>query len=48
MYDLGNLLLTGDGVERNTEKGIAWLKRATEAGSTDAIYRLGLLYGGLH
>jgi TPR repeat protein len=43
-YDLGLRYLRGDGVERNGYRAIEWLRRAGNAGHTEAQYALGRLY----
>ena len=42
-YALGMALVNGDGVDRNREKGIEWLKAAASAGHADAARQLKLL-----
>ena len=36
--------IKGDGVEKDIEKGVAWVKKAAEKGSTDAQYEMGVIY----
>lgn len=43
-YDLGLRRLRGDGVERNTYQAMQWMRKAGEAGHTDAQFALGRLY----
>ena len=33
-----------NGVEKDIEKGVAWVKKAAEQGSTDAQYEIGVIY----
>jgi TPR repeat protein len=44
MASLGHLLLNGYGVSRSRDAGIAWLKRAAEAGNTTAMYDLSRIF----
>ena len=39
-YALGVALVNGDGVDRNREKGIEWLKAAASAGHAEAVEKL--------
>lgn len=41
---LGNLLLQGQGVEKNVEEGVAWYVKAANQGSAEAQNKLGLLF----
>lgn len=43
-YLLGLMDLEGDGVTRNTETGLAWIKKAAEQDYTPAQNKLGFLY----
>lgn len=43
-YDLGLRRLRGDGVERNTYQAMQWMRKAGEAGHTEAQFALGRLY----
>lgn len=44
---LGMKYYFGDGVEKDTAKGIRWLKRAAEQGHTEAQRKLGELYANI-
>lgn len=39
-YALGVALVNGDGVDRNREKGIEWLKAAASSGHAEAVEKL--------
>ncbi|MFN3495904.1 MAG: tetratricopeptide repeat protein [Hydrogenophaga sp.] len=43
-YDLGLRLLRGDGVGRNTYQAMQWMRKAGDAGHTEAQFALGRLY----
>jgi TPR repeat protein len=43
-YDLGLRYLRGDGVERNSYQAIQWMRKAGDAGHTEAQFALGRLY----
>jgi TPR repeat protein len=45
MNTLGVMYVTGLGVVRNTDAGLAWLKRAEALGDVNAKYNLALIYG---
>lgn len=46
LFELGRRLYEGDGVEKNVDDGLAAIRRAADAGNTDAQNRLGSLYCG--
>lgn len=44
MYSLARLCMAGDGVQRDINTGVAWLRQAAEQGDSYAQYTLGKLY----
>lgn len=45
-YIMGTLYLSGNGVDKNTEKSIHWLTKASAGGSVQAMLLLGDIYRG--
>jgi TPR repeat protein len=43
-YEVGQKILTGDGVPKNTEEAIKWLQKSAALGNADAQMSLGSLY----
>ena len=42
--ELGKMIIAGEGVEKNVDLGMQYLKKAAYAGSKDALYELSQLY----
>lgn len=47
-YLLGKMLLTGDGIEKDPEKGMEWLRKAAVQDHREAMFLLALEYGKIH
>ncbi|MCH6551684.1 MAG: sel1 repeat family protein [Planctomycetes bacterium] len=43
-YNLAMAYLSGEGVKRDDQAALSWLRRAADLGDTDAQFNLGLLY----
>ena len=43
-FNVGNLYLVGQGVEKDAGAGVKWLRRAAEAGSAPAQHSLGVCF----
>jgi len=48
MFTVGSRYLRGLGVERDTARGISWIRKAADHGHAQAQYFLGVLYAGGH